>query len=175
MSKHDRTKSGGFLDTLFTRSTKRGHRNTYNANGTRPLSANENDNSDMQDIENLILKLDVEEVNKRFLEILEDMNIPKDKREPLIKKNLEEKRDMLRMHLKGKQSGSIHRWRESRRGLEPFSRSAASSIKISKNPKQFIFIHSVSCAMIAFLFSQILGGKERNRFHNVLRCGKALM
>lgn len=103
MSKHERNKSGGFLDTLFTRSAKRGHRNTYSANGTRPLSANEADNNDMQDIENLILKLTFEEVNQRFNEILEDMNIPKDKRDPLMKKNLDEKRDMLRMHLKGKQ------------------------------------------------------------------------
>lgn len=107
MSKHDRTKSGGFLDTLFTRSTKRSHRNTYTANGQRPLSANENDYNDMQDIEILILKLTVEEVNQRFHEILEDMNIPKDKRDPLMKKNLDEKRDMLRMHLKGKQRSLI--------------------------------------------------------------------
>lgn len=104
MSKHERNKSGGFLDTLFTRSAKRSHRNTYSANGARPLSANENDYNDMQDIEILILKLTVEEVNQRFNEILEDMNIPKDKRDPLMKKNLDEKRDMLRMHLKGKQS-----------------------------------------------------------------------
>lgn len=103
MSKHDRAKSGGFLDTLFTRSTKRGQRNTYNANGTRPLSA-ENDFFDSQDLDNLVLKFSVEEVNQKFLEILEDMNIPKDKREPLIKKALDEKRDMLRMHLKGKQT-----------------------------------------------------------------------
>lgn len=104
MSKsHDRTKSSGFLDTLFTRSAKRGHRNTYSANGARPLSANESDNNDMQDIENLILKLTVEEVNQRMHEILDDMNIPKDKRDPLMKKNLNEKRDMLKMHLKGKQ------------------------------------------------------------------------
>ncbi|CAO1423226.1 unnamed protein product [Diamesa tonsa] len=107
MSKHDRAKSGGFLDTLFTRSTKRGQRNTYNANGTRPLSA-ENDFFDSQDLDNLVLKFSVEEVNQKFLEILEDMNIPKDKREPLIKKALDEKRDMLRMHLKGKAS-SEHR------------------------------------------------------------------
>lgn len=62
----------------------------------------------MQDIENLILKLTVEEVNQRFNEILEDMNIPKDKRDPLFKKNLDEKRDMLRMHLKGKQTKKLH-------------------------------------------------------------------
>lgn len=109
MSKHDRTKSGGFLDTLFTRSTKRSHRGgSYSSNGTRPLSANESDYNDTQEIENIILKLTIEEVNQRFNEILDDMNISKDKREPLMKKNLDEKRDMLRMHLKGKQRHSIH-------------------------------------------------------------------
>lgn len=30
------------------------------------------------------------------------MNIPKDKRDPLIMKTLKEKQDMLRMHMKGK-------------------------------------------------------------------------
>jgi diaphanous len=99
MSRHDRVKSG-FLDTLFTRSTKRGHRNTYSANGTRPISANEND-IDTQDIEIRVLRMTVEEINKKFHEILDDMNIPKDKRDPLMSKNLDEKRDMLRMHYKG--------------------------------------------------------------------------
>lgn len=103
MSKHDRTKSSGFLDTLFTRSAKRGQRNTYTANGTRPLSTNEADNTEMQDIETLIMRMTIEEVNQKFNEILEDMNIPKDKRDPLMEKNLDEKRKMLRMHLKGKQ------------------------------------------------------------------------
>ncbi|XP_070503361.1 protein diaphanous [Chironomus tepperi] len=108
MSRHDRTKSGGFLDTLFTRSTKRGSKYPYNGAGPRPISANENDFFDAQEIENMIMRLTVEEVNQRFHEILEDMNIPKDKRDPLMKKNLDEKRDMLRMHLKGKVS-SEHR------------------------------------------------------------------
>lgn len=107
MSKHERNKSGGFLDTLFTRSAKRNHRNTYSANGTRPVSANENDN-EMQDIEILILKLTADEVDQRFTEILEDMNIPQDKRAPLMKKALDDKRDMIKMHLKGKQRNSIH-------------------------------------------------------------------
>lgn len=119
MSKHDRTKSSGFLDTLFTRSAKRGHRNTYTANGTRPLSTNENDAD--QDIEILIMRLTIEEVNQKFNEILEDMNIPKDKRDPLMKKNLDEKRDMLRMHMKGKKGNST---------LTQFHKSAGAPIKI---------------------------------------------
>lgn len=108
MSKHERNKSGGFLDTLFTRSAKRNHRNTYSANGTRPLSGNENDYNESQDIENLVLSLTVEEVNQRLHEMFEDLNIPKDMRDPVMKKNLDEKRVMLKMHLKkGKQSDHI--------------------------------------------------------------------
>lgn len=105
MSKHERNKSGGFLDTLFTRSAKRNHRNTYSANGARPLSGNENEFNDAsQDIENLVLSLTVEEVNQRLHEMFEDLNIPKDMRDPVMKKNLDEKRVMLKMHLKkGKQ------------------------------------------------------------------------
>lgn len=99
MSKHDRVKSG-FLDTLFTRSTKRGHRGAYSTNGTRPISTNDNE-FDNQDVEMRVLRMTVEEINKKFHEILDDMNIPKDKRDPLMSKSLEEKRDMLRMHYKG--------------------------------------------------------------------------
>jgi diaphanous len=58
----------------------------------------------VQDIENLILGLTIEEVNQKFDEILEDMNIPKDKRDSLMKKDLHEKRKMLRMQMKGKQT-----------------------------------------------------------------------
>lgn len=155
MSKHERNKSGGFLDTLFTRSAKRGHRNTYSANGTRPLSANEADNNDMQDIENLILKLTFEEVNQRFNEILEDMNIPKDKRDPLMKKNLDEKRDMLRMHLKGKQPAwppdSLRQRRKVSRSpfpppaLTQFHAQLRVPIKISKKCRRIAF-HSFTSA-----------------------------
>lgn len=108
MSRHDRSKSGGFLDTLFKGSTKRSHKYQHNGTGPRPLSANENDYFDAQEIENMVLRLTTEEVNQRFHEILEDMNIPKDKRSPLMQKSLDEKRDMLKMHLKGKAS-SEHR------------------------------------------------------------------
>lgn len=107
MSKHDRAKSGGgFLDTLsfgFTRSsTKRSNKHYYNgSNGARPVSADNDTFVDTQDIEFEVIRLTTEEVNSKFLEILEDMNIPKDKREPLVNKTIQEKRDMLKMHYKG--------------------------------------------------------------------------
>jgi diaphanous 2 len=105
MSKHDKKSTTGFLDslTLFSRSTsKRSNKHYYNgANGARPISAEGDSLTDAQDVEFEILKLTNEEVNQKFLEILDDMNIPKDKREPLISKTMKEKRDMLKMHLKG--------------------------------------------------------------------------
>lgn len=100
MSKHDRTKSGGIMDTLFGRPKNRG-RGGNGTNGGRPISSDQQFYADTQDLNTEVLKLSVSEVDKQFLEILEDMNIPKDKREPLLKKNLDEKRDMLLMHLKG--------------------------------------------------------------------------
>lgn len=64
------------------------------------MSTNDNE-FDNQDIEIKVLRMTVEEINKKFHEILDDMNIPKDKRDPLMSKSLEEKRDMLKMHYKG--------------------------------------------------------------------------
>lgn len=100
MSKHDKTKSGGgLLDMWFGRPKSKGKSGT--ANGGRPISTESDILVDMQDLHNEIMRLTVDEVDQKFMEILEDMNIPKDKRQPLLKKSLDEKRDMLFMHLKG--------------------------------------------------------------------------
>lgn len=100
MSKHDRAKTGGFLD-FFGRPKQKGGRPYTTSNGNRPISMDNEMNYDEQEINNEIHGLSVDQVNQKFLEILEDMNIPKDKRQPLIMKTLDEKRDMLKMHLKG--------------------------------------------------------------------------
>uniref|UniRef100_A0A182VTV6 Formin GTPase-binding domain-containing protein n=1 Tax=Anopheles minimus TaxID=112268 RepID=A0A182VTV6_9DIPT len=122
MSKHDRVKSGGFLDTLLGRPHKKlgrhggsgvygngpssaggnfsGYGGSYgNLNGGRPLSGQDADR-----VSSETHRLTEAEVNKYFLDILEDMNIPKDKRDPLLGKPLEEKRKMIDMHVKGKLS-----------------------------------------------------------------------
>lgn len=99
MSRSDKSKSG-FLD-IFSKSTKRGASYQHNGKGARPMSANESDVMDAQERENNILRMTVEEVNKEYIKIIDDMNIPAAKREPLMKKNLDERRDMLRMHVKG--------------------------------------------------------------------------
>lgn len=68
------------------------------AGGGRPTSLETGEQlADMQEITNQVLRLDADQVNQKFMEILEDMNIPKDKRQPLLLKSLEEKRDMLIM------------------------------------------------------------------------------
>lgn len=131
MSKHDRAKSGGLLDTLFGgRPHKKGgsrhgsgHYGTgggslggggvgghggYGSgslNGGRPLSGAEAEAAHFEELQAQMNRMAEPEVNQKFQEILEDMNIPKDKREPLLLKTLEEKKKMILMHLKGEWRG----------------------------------------------------------------------
>lgn len=102
MSKNDKSKSGGgLLDIWFGRPKTKGRGGT--TNGGRPISSESDTIGDMQELHNEIMKLTVDEIDQKFTEILEDMNIPKDKRQPLLKKSLDEKRDMILMHFKGEQ------------------------------------------------------------------------
>lgn len=101
MSKHDKTKtSSGLLDIWFGRPKTKGK--SYTSNGGRPISADSDSLTDPQDLHNEIMRLTHQEVDEKFVDILEDMNIPKDKRQPLLEKSLDEKRDMILMHFKGK-------------------------------------------------------------------------
>lgn len=103
MSKHDKTKtSTGLLDMWFGRPKTKAKSYTANPIGGRPISADSESLTDPQDLHNYIMGLSHEEVDEKFVDILEDMNIPKDKRQPLLEKSLDEKRDMILMHLKGK-------------------------------------------------------------------------
>lgn len=108
MSKHDRNKSsgGGLLDTLFGRPKTKGRNTT--TNGGRPISAESDSLSDPHDLNNEIMRLTNDEIDEKFIDILEDMNIPKDKRQPLLEKSLDEKRDMILMHFKGKKIQKIY-------------------------------------------------------------------
>lgn len=102
MSRSDKTKSsaGGIFGTLLGRQKPKG----YGANGGRPVSS-EPQYEDEQDFNAEVLRMTVEEVNRKFVEVIDDMNIPPDKRKPLLEKNLDEKRKMLIMNLKkGKQT-----------------------------------------------------------------------
>lgn len=120
MSKHDRAKSGGLLDTLFGgRPHKKASRHGSSVYGSgsglggvggqssgslngRPLSGAESELAILEELNNQLKRMGETEVNQKFLEILEDMNIPKDKRDPLLLKTLDEKKKMILMHLKGK-------------------------------------------------------------------------
>lgn len=104
-NKHDRSKShgsGGILEWFGTRPKKGGRGN--NINGGRPVSVDGQNFADVQDFNNEIMALTVEQVDVKFAELLEDMNIPKDKIQPLLMKTLEEKRSMLKMQMKGKEN-----------------------------------------------------------------------
>ncbi len=100
MSRNDKAKSSGLLDSLFGRPKSKGKVYAAN-NGGRPISLESEAMPDMQEITNEIYKLTTAEVDQKFMEILEDMNIPKNKRQPLLLKSIEEKRDMLIMQVKG--------------------------------------------------------------------------
>lgn len=96
MSRQEKAKSG-FLDTFFSRPYKKGQKN-YGSTGEFQTDQN-------SDITLKVSTMGVDEINSRFLEILEDMNIPKDKREPLMMKDTQEKRAMILMHFKGEAGG----------------------------------------------------------------------
>lgn len=102
MSKHDKSKSsgGGLLDMWFGRPNKTKAKSTT-TNGGRPVSSESDTIGELQELHNEILKLTKEEVDHKFMEIIEDMNIPNHKRQPLLLKSLDEKRDLILMHTKG--------------------------------------------------------------------------
>lgn len=111
MSKHDKSKlSGGLLDMWFGRPKTKGKSAT--TNGGRPISADSDSIGELQDLHNEIMKLTISEVDEKFIDILEDMNIPKDKRQPLLEKTLDEKRDMILMHFKGKNNKIVANQKE---------------------------------------------------------------
>ncbi|CAD6996999.1 unnamed protein product [Ceratitis capitata] len=105
MSRNDKTKTAStdsWFEGWFGSQKKKNNSNVSNI----PPKPNTVDNNevDVQELEYRIKNLGDNEIHSKFLEILEDMNIPKDKREPLLAKALEEKRKMIFMHLKGKSS-----------------------------------------------------------------------
>ena len=90
------------MESLFGRpkSTKGTGYSTGTLSG-RPSSTGEGDVFDLQELEKKIRNLTDSEVDVKFLEILEDMNIPRDKRQPLLAKPSAERRKIILMHLKG--------------------------------------------------------------------------
>uniref|UniRef100_A0A1A9X0U6 Formin GTPase-binding domain-containing protein n=1 Tax=Glossina brevipalpis TaxID=37001 RepID=A0A1A9X0U6_9MUSC len=110
MSKHEKHKTGGLLENWFGRPKGRG--GSYNSSGTlsgRPTSA-DNDAIDLQELEKNICALSDSDVDIKFMEILEDMNIPKDKRAPLLSKSITERQKMIFMHLKDNIGDFEEKW-----------------------------------------------------------------
>lgn len=99
MSRHEKKGQTGLLDTFFSRPKKsmKNHNNNNNVVSNRPVSSGDTSEA----APDFINRLAEKEVNDRFLELLDDMNIPKDKRGPLLQKGIEERRKMLLMHVKG--------------------------------------------------------------------------
>lgn len=109
MSRHEKVRQPGLLDTFFSRPKvkhSKSSNNNNNASG-RPISS-DNQPEDFQQLLADISRLSEKEVNDRFKELLDDMNIPLDKRGPLLLKGLEERRKMLLMHIKGEGSGGSY-------------------------------------------------------------------
>ncbi|XP_032293909.1 protein diaphanous isoform X1 [Drosophila virilis] len=111
MSRHEKSKSvgGGLLESWFGRPSKSKGSGNYNSNSLphsagRPVSTDNDGALDVDELQRHIQDLTEAEVNAKFLEIIEDMNIPKDKREPLLSKTVEERQKMIFMHMKGKNS-----------------------------------------------------------------------
>lgn len=104
MSKQDKSKPGSLLESWFGRPKIKSKNQSSHAG--RSVSAD--GEVDLNELENEIKKLSEKDVDTKFIDILEDMNIPKDKRQPLILKPITEKKEIIFMHLKGK-SSSEHR------------------------------------------------------------------
>jgi hypothetical protein len=103
MSRHEKSKS--IFETLGIGSTKRKGSHKHNGSA-RPVSTNEPPVIDDLEIDIRVKRMTIEEVHRDFKKIIEDMNIPKDKQEPLFKKSLDEKRDFIKINMK-KELGKI--------------------------------------------------------------------
>lgn len=102
MSKNDKNKSGGgLLESWFGRPKAKGATYSTGTLSGRPTSADGEAAFDLQELEKNVRALSDTEVDAKFMEILEDMNIPKDKRGPLLSKSITERQKMIFMHLKG--------------------------------------------------------------------------
>lgn len=102
MSRAGRQKGGGFLDTFFR--AQKPSKNGSDVPTARPTSY---EGEDFKQLEIEIDSWTEKMVDKKLSEILEDMNIPQAKREPLLKQALEKKKHMLKGMLKGRSNENI--------------------------------------------------------------------
>lgn len=95
MSRHEKTKS---IFGNLVGSTKRKGNHKHNGTGARPVSSN--DPPDDLEIDIHVKRMTIEEVNNNFRKLVEDLNIPADKRPAMFQMSLDEKRTMLKMQIK---------------------------------------------------------------------------
>uniref|UniRef100_A0A8D8WRH5 Protein diaphanous homolog 3 n=2 Tax=Cacopsylla melanoneura TaxID=428564 RepID=A0A8D8WRH5_9HEMI len=109
-NKHKSSRSGSFLDGMFSRPKNKGSGGVKAGVGTLGPSGDsnlirQNSEMDLQDImdeqELLLEKLKPEELNQKFEDMLNDMNLSDEKKEPLRRQPLANKKKMLLMHYKG--------------------------------------------------------------------------
>ncbi|XP_050531223.1 protein diaphanous [Daktulosphaira vitifoliae] len=105
---------GGFLDTLFGRPKKPSHtssgggHDTYVRSGTlgstiRSISDNDHqyETTGDEDVYVDVEHLDTDTLNDKFEEMLDDMNLTEEKKEPLRQQSTANKQKMLSLHLLG--------------------------------------------------------------------------
>ncbi|KAF5285112.1 hypothetical protein FQA39_LY16801 [Lamprigera yunnana] len=106
MSRHDKAKSGSFLESWFQRGSKKGGpvSRPGNLSTSRPTSETdfgEPDENLLKLYEQQINSMDEKEIDKKFEELLNDMNLNEDKKRPLRTYPQENKKKMLIMQYKG--------------------------------------------------------------------------
>lgn len=98
MSRTERNRTGSFLDTWFGRPKKSTQKGTV---GQLPRPHSESDFNELEEHVEFIEQLDDEALNDRFEEMLDDMNLTEEKKEPLRLQPNMNKKKMLIMHYKG--------------------------------------------------------------------------
>ncbi|XP_077255332.1 diaphanous related formin 1 isoform X2 [Temnothorax americanus] len=98
-----RDKSAGFLDTFFGRPKKPGIRGQrgYSGSNTMPRPHSGDDINEIEQQRCIIERMDEETVNDRFEEMLANMNLTEEKKEPLRQQSESKKKEMLVLHYKG--------------------------------------------------------------------------
>ncbi|XP_012224016.1 protein diaphanous isoform X2 [Linepithema humile] len=99
-----REKPTGFLDTWFGRPKKSGRGGGprgYSGSNTMPRPHSGDDFNEIEQQRCIIEKMDEETVNDRFEEMLANMNLTEEKKEPLRQQSESKKKEMLVLHYKG--------------------------------------------------------------------------
>ncbi|CAH1777867.1 unnamed protein product, partial [Owenia fusiformis] len=191
--KKDKEKRSSFLDKIggtFTKGKKekfkkekesvpsavRTHSEDYGSDGTA--------DADSQQIVN---RLTDDEVKAKFEQMLDDMNLTDEKKEPLRKGNIEMKRSMIAMHLKSSQqrSGKIDSPQEFIHNLNGFELKGEKRLRLLESLRVSLTSNTVSWvqefgidglnAILKNLTYCSDSKSERRSAHECVKCLKAFM